>query len=159
MTAVSAGLLMCKQRGGELHFLLVHPGGPFFRNKDQGSWSIPKGLTDENEDLLQSAVREFKEETGIIAEPPFYELGKIKQKGGKEVYAWAFLCPEKYVSWQPDKDLISNTFSLQWPPKSGKTQLFPEIDRGSWFNFQEGCSKINQAQIPFLEVARTSIPD
>lgn len=135
----------------------MHPGGPFFRNKDEGSWSIPKGLAGENEDFLQAAIREFEEEIGIIPEEPFFELGKVKQKGGKEVIAWGFVCPEKYSMWNPVDDLVSNTFTLEWPPRSGKFQSFPEVDRAAWFNFEQGCLKINQAQIPFLEKAKASI--
>lgn len=144
---------MYQLRQDQVHFLLVHPGGPFFRNKELGSWSIPKGLVEPHEDPLTTARREFEEETSITAEPPFLELGMVKQKGGKVVHAWAFICPEKYQKWQPDKDLVSNEFTMEWPPRSGKIQSFPEIDKAAWFNYNEAVVKINQAQVPLLERA------
>ena len=132
---------------------MVHPGGPFFRNKDEGAWTIPKGLVAGDENYLEAACREFEEETGIIPEKPFYELGSIKQKGGKTVHAWGFACPSNYSQWRPEADLVSNTFEIEWPPKSGRTQLFPEVDRAGWFDFNQASVKINPAQIAFLEEA------
>jgi predicted NUDIX family NTP pyrophosphohydrolase len=139
----SAGLLMYRWKNEELEFFLVHPGGPFFKNKDEGYWTIPKGEPNENEPLLEAAKREFKEETGIDPVGSFVELGSIKQKGGKVVYAWAF---EK--NW--DYNLISNEFELEWPPKSGKTAFFPEVDKGGYFGLKEAELKINQAQKSLL---------
>jgi predicted NUDIX family NTP pyrophosphohydrolase len=144
----SAGLLMFRRRHGELEVLLVHPGGPFFRNKDDGSWTIPKGEAAEEERLLERAVIEFKEELGIdvLATRPWIELGCVKQKGGKTVHAWAFESdlPESFV-------IVSNTFNLEWPPRSGKTQPFTEIDRAEFFSVEKAKVKINVAQIAFLD--------
>lgn len=145
---------MFRKSGTETLYLLVHPGGPFFRNKDQGSWSIPKGLVGSDEDMLSAAIREFREETGIKPGEPFYPLGSIRQKGGKQVYAWAFELPGQYADWDVEKDLKSNTFELEWPPRSGKIRSFPEIDRAAWYNFQEASVKINFAQVPLIEKAR-----
>jgi predicted NUDIX family NTP pyrophosphohydrolase len=152
MGNISAGLLMAKQINARLCFLLVHPGGPFFRNKDLGSWTIPKGLVEAGEDILGTAIREFQEETGIIPSTPYHALGQIKQKGGKIVYAWAFRLSDAYLNWDPE-NLVSNTFELEWPPRSGKFQHFPEIDQAGWFDFDQATRKINAAQVPFLEKA------
>ena len=153
MGAVSAGLLSCKFSNDALLFLLVHPGGPYFKNKDHGFWSIPKGLVDSNEDLLEAAIREFQEETGLKPEAPFNSLGEIKQKGGKRVHAWSFKLPKKYHSWDPKSDINSNTFELEWPPRSGNYQSFPEVDRAHWFSPEQAKKKIMAAQVPFLEKA------
>lgn len=145
MPKISAGILLYRIRQDILEVLLVHPGGPFFRNKDEGAWSIPKGETDGEDDLLAVARREFVEETGLNTEGPFVALAPIKQKGGKVVHAWA--C-------QGDCDpaqIKSNTFSLEWPPKSGRRQEFPEIDRAEFFAIAEAKRKINPAQAGFLE--------
>ena len=147
---LASGLLMCRRAKGSLEFFLVHPGGPFFTNKDKGVWSIPKGLPEENEDLLNAAQREFKEETGLAAQPPFQMLGSIQQKGGKIVHAWAFL-----GEWDPEKGITCNTFNIEWPPKSGLFQEFPEADKAAWMNFSEACEHINPAQIPLLERAKS----
>lgn len=148
MSKVTAGLLMCSYNKGNLEYFLVHPGGPFFSKKDKGWWTIPKGLPEENEELLVAARREFMEETGIQPSPPFYSLGSIKQKGGKEVFAWAF-----EGTWNPEDGISSNTFELEWPPKSGRKQKFPEIDKASWFTHEEACIMIKDTQKPFLEKA------
>ena len=140
---------MCRRIDQELEYFLVHPGGPYFRNKDLGSWSIPKGLVDAQEPPLEAAKREFKEETGIVAQPPFYSLGEIKQKGGKKVQAWAFL-----GDWNVNDGFKSNQFSMEWPPRSGRMQDFPEIDQAQWFTLELAEQKILQAQIPFLQKAR-----
>ncbi|TAL49547.1 NUDIX domain-containing protein [Patescibacteria group bacterium] len=142
----SSGILLYRERAGELECLLVYPGGPFWKNKDDGAWGIPKGEIEENEDLLEAAKREFEEELGIQlpSETPL-PLGSIEQKSGKVVYAWAL---------KADLDLLkvrSNTFTLEWPPKSGKFQEFPEIDRAEFFDVETARRKINPAQIPFLE--------
>ena len=153
MGSISAGLLMMKPVNSGMLYLLVHPGGPYFRNKDLGCWSIPKGLVAAGEDLLQAAIREFQEETGIMPRAPFHPLGQIKQKGGKIVHAWAFELPAELVNWDP-KELVSNSFELEWPPKSGKVRIFPEIDQAGWFDIELAGRKINAAQIPFLEKAK-----
>ena len=145
MQKVSAGLLMYRVRDGQLQVLLVHPGGPFFQNKDDGVWSIPKGEVEPGEDMLSAAQREFREETGVRAEPPFIELGQITQKSGKKVYAWACAgdCDPQQVR--------SNTFRMEWPPRSGHWQAFPEIDRAEWLSYAEARRKIKPAQLPLLE--------
>ena len=148
MTKESAGLLMFRRRAGELEFLLVHPGGPFWKNKDAGAWTIPKGEIEEGEDALATAKREFEEELGIKAAGSFFELKPIKQKGGKVVQAWAF-------EGDCDLDQIkSNTFSMEWPPRSGKMVEFPEVDRAEFFSLKKAKEKINEAQIPLLEGVR-----
>jgi predicted NUDIX family NTP pyrophosphohydrolase len=144
---LSAGLLMCRFQS-ELEFFLVHPGGPFFKNKELGVWSIPKGLPDGDEELLMTAQREFKEETGITPVPPFYPLGSIQQKAGKIVHAWAFA-----GKWDPADGIYCNTFTLEWPPKSGKIQEFPEQDKAEWMSYSKAATHINPAQLPLLERA------
>lgn len=145
---VSAGLLMFRRRDGGLDVLLVHPGGPYFRNKDDGFWTIPKGEVVESEDPLERAKIEFEEELGISVAPtgPWIELGWVKQKGGKTVYGWAFEgdLPETFA-------VASNTFDLEWPPRSGKLQQFTEIDRAEFFSVEQAKVKINAAQIAFLD--------
>jgi len=142
----SAGLLLFKRDDGELRVFLVHPGGPFWKKRDQGSWSIPKGEYLDGEEARAVALREFEEETGIA--PPAGELialGEVRQAGGKIVTAWALdgdIDAEK---------IVSNTFEMIWPPKSGKTQIFPEIDRAGWFTLAEARDKILDGQRPFLE--------
>ena len=143
---VAAGLLMFRWTRDELQFFLVHPGGPYFKNKDEGVWSIPKGIPNPGEDLLITAQREFNEETGLLSRPPFYPLGTIKQKGGKVVHGWAFM-----GEWNPDDGITCNTFEIEWPPKSGRLQTFPEQDRAAWMNFEEAKNHINPQQVPFLE--------
>lgn len=126
--------------------LLAHPGGPFFAKKDNGHWSIPKGEPDDGEDLLITAIREFKEETGITPEGNFINIGSITQKGGKEVFAWAVEgnFPENFVH-------TCNTFEIEWPPRSGKIKEFPEIDKIEFFTFDIAKEKIKDTQIPLLE--------
>jgi predicted NUDIX family NTP pyrophosphohydrolase len=145
---LSAGLLMYRQpaEAEEPEVFLVHPGGPFFAKKDKGWWSIPKGLPNEGEDLLIAAKREFVEETGLASSPPYLALGEIIQSGGKKVHAWAFEgdTPE---GWK----LQCNTFRVEWPPKSGKYQEFPEADQGRFFTLSEAAEYILPAQRPFLE--------
>ena len=142
----SAGLLMFRQRDGELEVLLVHPGGPYFQKKDDGVWTIPKGEITENEDLLERAKIEFKEELGIAASGNWMGLGSVRQKGGKTVHAWAFA-----GDLEDDFKLSSNTFDMEWPPHSGKMQRFPEVDRASFFPLEEARRKINGAQNVFLD--------
>jgi Predicted NTP pyrophosphohydrolase len=145
MPKTSAGILLYRIRNGALEFLLVHPGGPFWKNKDAGAWTIPKGEIADNEDALAAAKREFEEELGFKPGGPFIELTPIKQKAGKTVHAWAFEgdCDPSQIK--------SNTFSLEWPPKSGKQAEFPEVDRADFFNLEGAKTKINPAQIPLLE--------
>ncbi|MFL6521823.1 MAG: NUDIX domain-containing protein [Chthoniobacterales bacterium] len=144
---LSAGLLMFRSTAGQLELLLVHPGGPFFRNKDSGAWTIPKGEVAQGEELLDRAKVEFREELGVepIEPAEWIELGTIRQKGGKTVHAWAFEgdLPGNFA-------LASNTFSMEWPPRSGRMQEFPEIDRAEFFPIELAKEKINQAQIEFL---------
>jgi predicted NUDIX family NTP pyrophosphohydrolase len=143
---ISAGLLMFRRRNNELEVLLAHPGGPFFARKDDGAWTIPKGEAAPGEDLLTRAQIEFEEELGIPPHGNWIELGSIKQKGGKTVYAWSFEgdLPDSFK-------LKSNTFELEWPPRSGQLKQFPEIDRAEFFGEEVARRKINPAQIPFLD--------
>jgi predicted NUDIX family NTP pyrophosphohydrolase len=145
----SAGLLMFRRREEELEVLLVHPGGPFFRSKDAGAWTIPKGEAAENEDLRARARIEFQEELGIVPAEEWIDLGSVKQKGGKTVHAWAF-----EGDLEPDFNLASNTFEIEWPPRSGRMQSFPEIDEAKFFPLEQARSKINQAQTAFLDRLR-----
>jgi predicted NUDIX family NTP pyrophosphohydrolase len=142
----SAGLLMFRTRNGGLQVLLVHPGGPYFQNKDDGTWTIPKGEATEGEDLLERARIEFKEELGVAAVGNWMDLGSVKQKGGKTVYAWAFA-----GDLEDDFKPVSNTFEIEWPPRSGKVQRFPEVDRASFFAIADAKQKINGAQTVFLD--------
>jgi predicted NUDIX family NTP pyrophosphohydrolase len=144
----SAGLLMFRRNNRQLEVLLVHLGGPYLRNKDQGAWTIPKGEVAEGEDLLMRARIEFEEELGMPAPAAanWIELGNVKQKGGKTVHAWAFEgdCPADFA-------VVSNTFEIEWPPRSGRMQRFPEIDRAEFFLIEEAKGKINEAQVAFLD--------
>jgi len=145
MAKTSAGLLLFRKAAAKLQVLLVHPGGPFWARKDEGAWSIPKGLADPGEDLLAAAQREFLEETGMAVDGEFLDLGAHRQPGGKTVRAWAL---------EGDFDpaaLRSNTFSLEWPPRSGRTAEFPEVDRAVWFSLGEALEKINKGQRPIIE--------
>jgi len=146
---IAAGLLMCSVSEGIVHYFLVHPGGPFYAKKDAGVWTIPKGLPEEEEDLMDTARREFLEETGITPGPPFHDIGTVKQKGGKVVHAWSFL-----GDWDPDKGITCNTFILEWPPRSGKMAEFPEMNKAKWMDYAEATRMINPAQIPFLDRAK-----
>ena len=147
MAAISAGLLMCRVRG-ELNFFLVHPGGPFIKNKSDGVWTIPKGLVDENEDRLAAARREFIEETGITPNGPYHPIGSTVMKSGKQVFAWAFA-----GKWDEATGITSNTFELTWPPRSGKTILVPEADQGRWMTYPEALRHIHPSQKVFLDRA------
>lgn len=146
MAGCSAGLLLYKRVGDALHVLLVHPGGPYWARKDAGAWSIPKGEYADGEEPRAAALREFAEETGQA--PPdgeLLDLGVVKQRAGKEVMAWAV---------EGDFDvttLVSNTFDLVWPPRSGRVQAFPEVDRAAWFDDATAREKINAAQRTFLD--------
>lgn len=150
-------MLMCRWNAADLEFFLVHPGGPFFTNKETGVWSIPKGFPEGDEDLLITAQREFTEETGLSPQPPFEPLGSIRQKGGKLVHAWTFI-----GSWNPQEGIKCNTFQLEWPPRSGKRREFPEVDKARWANYETASTLIIAEQLPLLEKAKdihTSIHD
>src|SRR5436190_3780300 len=137
MAKQSAGILLYRISNKFPEVFLVHPGGPFWSKKDDGAWSIPKGEFETNEEPLTAAKREFEEETGVAISGKFIELVPIKQKGGKIVYAWAVegdIDPEK---------IQSNSFEIEWPPKSGKMKTFPEIDKASWFTLNDAFVKIN----------------
>jgi predicted NUDIX family NTP pyrophosphohydrolase len=143
---VSAGLLMFRCKNGDLEVLLLHPGGPFFQRKDDGAWTIPKGEAGSGEDLLTRAQIEFEEELGIRPSGNWIPLGWIKQKGGKVVHAWAF------KGDLPDFFKVkSNTFEIEWPPRSGKCRKFPEIDRAQFFAHEVARRKMNLAQAVFLD--------
>ena len=136
---------MYRVRGGELEYLLAHPGGPFWKDRDAGAWTIPKGEIQPGEEPLAAAKREFEEEIGLKPDGIFVELKPITQKGGKIVHAWAFEgeCDTAKVH--------SNTFEMEWPPHSGKFQTCPEVDRARFFGLVEAKQKINPAQVAFLE--------
>jgi predicted NUDIX family NTP pyrophosphohydrolase len=141
----SAGILMYRFRDGEPEVLLVHPGGPFWAKKDAGAWSIPKGEIGDGEEALLAAQREFAEETGTVPRGAFAALEPVRQKGGKTVHAWA-------IEGDLDAAAVrSNVFAMEWPPKSGRQQEFPEIDRAQWFTLAEGRSRINAGQAPLLD--------
>ncbi len=142
----SAGILLYKFAAGEPAVLLVHPAGPFWKGKDASAWSIPKGEYDEAEEPLRAAIREFGEETGmVLPEGNFQCLGHIVQAGGKTVSAWA-----REGDFDPAK-LVSNYCEIEWPPRSGKRLSIPEIDRAEWFKLNEARTKINAAQVPFID--------
>ena len=142
----SAGILMYRFREGSPEVFLVHPGGPFWTKKDTGAWSIPKGeFIMDTEDALEAAKREFKEETGFQVEGSFISLETLKQSSGKRVHAWA-------IEGDCDASNIkSNTFSMEWPPRSGKQQEFPEIDRAEWFNLESARRKLLKGQVAFID--------
>ncbi|MEO8568468.1 MAG: NUDIX domain-containing protein [Ginsengibacter sp.] len=144
-TSQSAGILLYRKISSEHEVFIVHPGGPFWKNKEEGAWSIPKGEFDDNENSLDAAKREFFEETGISLTGEFIELQPVKLKSGKKVYAWAI---EKDIDSQ---NIISNNFEMEWPPRSGKFQSFPEIDKGEWLSIEEAKKKINEKQVSLLE--------
>jgi predicted NUDIX family NTP pyrophosphohydrolase len=147
MPVISAGLLLYRNRDSGVEVFLVHPGGPFWAKKDEGAWSVPKGLVDTSEEELACARREFREETGF--EPPEsgaeFDLGTYRQPSGKRLHVWAV-----EGDCDPSK-LISNLFEMEWPPKSGRTAQFPEVDRGGWFDRPQSLLKIAKGQRPILE--------
>jgi predicted NUDIX family NTP pyrophosphohydrolase len=146
MSTESAGLILYRFRDGSLEVLLVHPGGPFWQRRDDGAWSIPKGESSAGEALLAAARREFEEELGAAAPDAQYaSLGSLKQAGGKIVHAWA--APSDF-----DVDrLRSNTFEMEWPPRSGRVQRFPEVDRAAWFRVEESRRKLLPSQLAFID--------
>jgi predicted NUDIX family NTP pyrophosphohydrolase len=144
MSIHSAGILVYRIINKELQVLLVHPGGPFWSKKDAGAWSIPKGILEENEDPLETAKREFKEETGFNIKGKFIELGQLKQPSRKIIYAWAI-----EGNFDVSK-LKSNTFALEWPKNSGNIKEYPEIDKAEWFNISIAMNKMLKGQRDFL---------
>ncbi len=142
----SAGLMMFRRQDRELEVFLVHPGGPFWMNKDAGAWSIPKGEYAEGEQPLAAARREFHEETGFDPGVELFELGVVRQSGGKIVTAWAF-----EGDCDPER-LTSDTFQMEWPPRSGRLADFPEVDRGAWFPIAAAREHILKSQEPFLDM-------
>jgi predicted NUDIX family NTP pyrophosphohydrolase len=144
MPKASAGLLMHRKRNGHLEALLVHLGGPFWKKKDRGAWFVPKGEINPGEDEMVAAQREFQEETGLVPAGTFLSLGTVKHKSGKTVTAWAFAGDCDPAS------LKSNTFEMEWPPKSGKRAQFPEIDRAEFFTIERAREKMHPAEFEFL---------
>ncbi len=143
--ASSAGILMYRRSGKRLEVLLVHPGGPYWRRKDDGAWTIPKGEMDTDEDAGDAARREFAEETGVVLTGPLEPLGEIRQRAGKQVIAFA-------VEGDLDVGAVrSNTFEIEWPPRSGQMQHFPEIDRAEWFDLAAAYPKMIEGQRPLLD--------
>ena len=146
MKKQSAGVVLYRTKNGQLEVLIAHPGGPFFAKKDNGIWSIPKGLYEDDEDLLKAAKREFEEEIGT--KPPsgdYIDLGEIKRKDGKTIRAWA-------VEGDIEENQVkSNLFEMEWPPRSGQKQQFPEIDKALWFDINSASLKLQPAQVEFLK--------
>lgn len=149
--AKSAGLLYYRFRHGRPEVFLIHPGGPFWASKDSGAWSIPKGEFDDHEDPFEAARREFREETGFEPAGHFVPLTPVKQKSGKWIHAWAG------EGEFDENQIISNTFEMIWPPRSGILQPFPEADKAAWFSIAEAKTKLNPGQIPFLDELLTII--
>ena len=143
-TKQSAGLLMFRKSGKTHEVFLVHPGGPYWAKKDRGAWTLPKGEYDDGEEPLAAAQREFHEETGFVAQEPFLEIGFIRQKSGKVVKAWSFA-----GDCDPHA-LISNTCEIEWPPRSKKRVVIPEVDRGAWFSLTNARDSIREEQRPLL---------
>ncbi len=142
---LSAGLLLYRKSKSKTEVFLVHPGGPYWKSKDEGVWSIPKGEFNEDENPLDAAKREFFEETGTIISGEFFELQPVKLKSGKKVFAWII---EKNIEAE---NIVSNNFEMEWPPRSGKFQSFPEVDKGEWMTIEKAKKKINVGQESFLE--------
>jgi len=148
---VSAGLLLFRRSRGELEVFLAHPGGPFWRDRDLGAWTVPKGLVEDGEEPLVAAIREFEEETGIHPEEPFLPLGSVRQKAGKLVHAWA---------WEGEADprrARSNVMRTEWPRGSGRWLTFPEVDRCEWFDARNARQKINPAQAELIYRLETTL--
>jgi predicted NUDIX family NTP pyrophosphohydrolase len=148
----SVGVLVFRRNRGRIEVFLVHPGGPYWAKKDLGAWTIPKGEYEEGEDPLAAARHEFQEETGFVSEGDLIALGEVKQSGGKRVRAWAT---------EGDMDpssLVSNTFSIEWPPHSGQFVQAPEVDRGEWFPLAEARKRILGAQVAFLDALASVVP-
>lgn len=155
MPKKSAGLLLFRyapRAPGSIEVLLAHPGGPYWARKDDGAWSIPKGEISDDEEPLAAARREFEEEMGHAAEGEFLALDPVKQPSGKLVLAWAVCCDFD------SSTLASNTFSMEWPPKSGQQEQFPEVDRAGWFPIEAARRKILKGQAPFLDQLLARVP-
>jgi predicted NUDIX family NTP pyrophosphohydrolase len=153
MPKKTAGLLLFRDASGRLEVLLVHPGGPFWASKDDGAWSIPKGQFEDDEDPLAAARREFEEETGSAPTGDVLPLEPLRQPSGKVLYAWA-------INGDFDsRTLKSNTFSMEWPPKSGRQQNFPEVDRAAWFPIEDARRKILKGQAPLLRQLQAKLGD
>jgi predicted NUDIX family NTP pyrophosphohydrolase len=152
MARASAGLLMYRRRGTRIEVFLVHPGGPFWARKDRNAWSIPKGEIDPGEEPLAAAKREVEEETGLVVQGEFRPLAPVRQPGGKVVHAFA-------VETEADPAQVqSNSFEMEWPPRSGRMERFPEVDRAAWIPLEEARDKIHKGQIPLLEELETIAP-
>jgi predicted NUDIX family NTP pyrophosphohydrolase len=153
MATTSAGLLLYRYREAMIEVLLVHPGGPFFRRRNEGAWSIPKGECLADEAGIQVALREFEEELGVPPpQPPFASLGSVRQAGGKTIHAWA-------AQGDLDVDRLNcNTFELEWPPRSGRFQRFPEVDRAGWFGIDAAGRMLIAVQRPFLDRLMVMVP-
>jgi predicted NUDIX family NTP pyrophosphohydrolase len=136
---------MYRQRNSDVEVLLLHPGGPFWARKDEGAWTIPKGEIEEGEETQKAAKREFEEETGLLPRGDFYPLRPVKLKSGKTIYAWAFK-----GDWDPTT-IKSTTFTMEWPPHSGRLLEYPEADRAAWFTLEQAKAKIQKGQIGFVE--------
>ena len=153
MAKQSAGIILYRHRDSALEIFLVHPGGPFWKNKDSGAWSIPKGEFDEREDPLQAARREFHEETGCSVDGSFIALRPVRQAGGKIVYAWA-------VEGDCEAESIrSNSFTVEWPPRSGQRKEFLEVDRAGWFSLELAREKILKGQLMLLDELQRILKD
>jgi predicted NUDIX family NTP pyrophosphohydrolase len=151
MPKQSAGILLYRIRDNQPEVFIVHPGGPFFRNKDNGVWSIPKGEFTDGEEALDAAKREFEEETGQKINGEFIQLDPVTLKSGKKIYCWA-------VEGDIDHEtIVSNLFEIEWPPRSGKKQTFPEIDRAAWFDAKTAKIKLNEAQAKLVENLLTKL--
>jgi predicted NUDIX family NTP pyrophosphohydrolase len=148
----SAGILLFRKKGSSHQVFLVHPGGPFWKNKDTGAWSIPKGEFDNDEEPLDAARREFLEETGIEVNGNFVKLGAVKLKSGKVVHAWAL---EKDIN--PANVHCASLIDIEWPPRSGKRISIPEVDKGEWFPLPEAVIKINPAQVNFINELQAKV--
>jgi predicted NUDIX family NTP pyrophosphohydrolase len=144
MPKISAGLLLYRQADNRLEVLLVHLGGPYWQRKDKGAWTFPRGEVETGEDYLAAAIREFTEETGWQPQGPYLALGEVRSRSGKTIYAWAFR------GFCDPSTLRSNLFEIEWPPKSGRHQQFPEIDRAGFFTVGEAQTKIIVSELPFL---------
>ncbi|HEU4859401.1 MAG TPA: NUDIX domain-containing protein [Chitinophagaceae bacterium] len=151
MAQKSAGIVLYRLQNNSIEVFLVHPGGPYWSKKDEGAWSIPKGEFNDNEEPLAAAKREFQEETGIQISGEFIQLNPVKQKGGKMVYAWA-------VEGDIDPAKIkSNSFEIEWPPRSGRMKSFPEIDKAAWFHVSDAQKKIIEAQSALIKELESKI--
>lgn len=140
---------MFKKKNDSIEFFLIHPGGPFWAKKNEGAWSIPKGLTEGDEELIVAAQREFLEETGIKPMPPFHALGSANLKSGKTIHAWAFA-----GDWDPGNGITSNRIEIEWPPRSRKFLSIPEADRAEWMDYKKACVLINPGQLALLNRAQ-----